>query len=90
MLWIISGLICILAGIVIMVLGSMWGLLLMLVGVVCMALNYVFMMRGRGFDPDQGSINGPGGKGKQQTDAVKAPQPGSGEQPANIWEMMEK
>ena len=91
MLWILLGFAGILAGVVVIMLGSMiGGFALMLAGMIVMAKNYVTMMRGRGYDPEQGSIHGPGGQGKQQSDAAKVPQPGSGEQPANIWEMVEE
>ena len=73
MLWIILGLVGILAGIVVMVLGQvLLGVLLLLAGVAAMAFSYVTMMRGRGYEPDQGTLNGLGGKGRQQSEAVKS------------------
>lgn len=92
MLWIMFGMLAMLAGIVVMVLGNLWiGLLLLLGGVVGMAMSYTTMMRGRGQDPDQGSISGvPGGKGKQCSDAVSLEQTNPGEQGPEIWEKMQK
>ena len=92
MLWIMFGMLAMLAGIVVMVLGNLWiGLLLLLGGVVAMAMSYTTMMRGRGQDPDQGSISGvPGGKGKQSSDAVSLDQTNPGEQGPEIWEKMQK
>ena len=90
MIWIILGIICILLGLVAVILSKMWGLLLLLAGVGIIAFRYVFMMRGSGFNPDQGTLNGLNGQGKNQSEVVKEPIPGSGEQPANIWEMVEE
>ena len=90
MLWMILGIAALLAGLVILILGSMWGILLFLVGLGFMALRYSTMMRGSGREPNQGTFNGLNGQGKQQSEAVQADQSVVGEQPANIWEQMEK
>ena len=91
MLWIMLGMLAMLAGMVIMVLGSTWiGLVLLLAGVGLMAFNYATMMRGRGQDPEQGLYNGLNGQGKQQSEAVDVKMPEPGEQSPGIWEKMEK
>ena len=90
MLWILIGLIAILVGIVVLILGSMWGLVLLLGGIGAMSLNYVTMMRFKNMEPNQGTINGIAGQGKQQSEAVSVSQPVIGEQPADVWEQMEK
>lgn len=73
MLWVFLGMIAMLVGIVVMVLGQLpIGLILLLGGVALMAFNYVTMMRGRGFNPDQGTLNGLNGEGKQQSEVVKS------------------
>ena len=92
MLWIILGFVVILAGMFVVMLGSMvGGMALMVGGAVLMCANYVTMMRGRSQDPEQGSISGvPGGKGKQQSDAVKADISNPGEHGPEIWEKMKK
>ena len=91
MLWIFLGMIAMLAGLVIMVLGGTWiGLILLLVGCGMMAVNYVTMMRGSGYHPDQGMHNGLGGQGKQQSEVVKADMTEPGEQSPEIWEKMQK
>ena len=91
MLWIVFGLVGILAGIVLMVLSHViLGVVVLLAGVICMAMNYVTMMRGRGEDPNQGTINGIAGQGKQQSETVKVNMPESGEQDPSIWEKMER
>ena len=91
MLWIVLGMIGILAGIVLMILSNLWlGLVVLLAGVGLMAFNYSTMMRGRGDNPDQGTYNGLSGQGKQQSEAVSANMPEQGEQIPEIWEKMEK
>ena len=88
---IILGLIAILSGIVVMVTGSVLiGVMLLLGGVAAMAFSYVTMMRGRGEDPNQGTINGMNGQGKQQSETVKVNMPEPGEQSPEIWEKLEK
>ena len=80
MLRIVLGLVAILSGIVVMVTGSVLiGVMLLLGGVAATAFSYVTMMRGRGEDPNQGTINGLAGQGKQQSEAVKAELPDCGE-----------
>ena len=91
MLWILLGFLGIILGMIVVMCGSMvGGMAIMVAGMVLMCANYVTMMRGRGKDPEQGSLNGPNGKGKQTSDAVSADQPVVGEQSANIWEKMEE
>jgi membrane protein implicated in regulation of membrane protease activity len=91
MLWIMLGMLAMLAGMVIMVLGSTWiGLVLLLAGVGLMAFNYATMMRGRGQDPEQGLYNGLNGQGKQQSETVDVNMPEPGEQSPGIWEKMQK
>ena len=73
MLWVFLGMIAMLAGIVMMVLSQVLiGLILLLGGVALMAFNYVTMMRGRGCNPDQGTLNGLNGEGKQQSEVVES------------------
>ena len=91
MLWIMLGMLAMLAGIVVMVLGGTWiGLVLLLAGVGLMTFNYATMMRGRGQNPDQGIHNGLGGQGKQQSEVVSGNMPEPGEQSPDIWEKMQK
>jgi hypothetical protein len=87
---IILGILTILAGLVLMVMGRMWGLLAILCGGVMLMVRYARMMHGRGYNPDQGTINGLAGKGKQTSDAVPMNQPPVGEQPSNIWDQMQQ
>ena len=90
MLWSLIGMLCVLAGIILLITGGMWGLVFLLGGLGVMILNYSTMMRGRGMEPNQGTVNGFNGQGKQQSEAVEASQPVIGEQPADIWEQVEK
>jgi len=91
MLWIVLGLVGMLAGIVLMVMSNVIiGLVVLLAGLVCMAMNYVTMMRARGEDPNQGTINGIAGQGKQQSETAKVNMPEPGEHNPSIWEQMEQ
>jgi hypothetical protein len=87
---IVAGGIIFVAGILIMVLGKiMLGLALLFAGLIAMAMSYSTMMRGQGYDPDQATINGLKGQGKQQSEVVKEAVTNPGEQSANIWDQME-
>ena len=66
------------------------GMILVLVGISAVFFHYATLMRGMGKDPDQGTINGMNGQGKQQSDAVSANMPEPGEQTPDIWEKMTK
>ena len=66
------------------------GMILLLVGFCAVFIHYATLMRGMGKDPDQGTINGMNGQGKQQSDAVSANMPEPGEQTPDIWEKMTK
>ena len=75
---VILGGVTMIGGIVAMILGKVGlGLLALLVGLLLVAVFYATMMRGRGYEPNQGTINGLNGAGKQQSEAVKAEQPNS-------------
>ena len=90
MMWILIGMLGMLAGIVVMVLGQVLiGLILLLVGVGLMAFNYTTMMRGRGNDPEQGTYNGLYGQGKQQSETISVKMPEPGEQNPTVWDKME-
>ena len=78
------------AGLVLLTMGRMWGLLVLMCGVVLLMVYYGRLMRGQGYDPEQGSLNGLAGKGKQTPDAVATNQPPVGEQPADIWQQLEQ
>jgi predicted lipid-binding transport protein (Tim44 family) len=86
----ILGILTMIAGLVLMVMGKMWGLLMILFGAIALMVRYARMMHGRGYDPEQGSINGLTGQGKQTPDVVSTNQPPVGEQSANIWKQMEQ
>ena len=66
------------------------GMILLLVGFCAVFIHYATLMRGMGKDPNQGTINGMNGLGKQQSDAVSANMPAPGEQTPDIWEKMTK
>ncbi len=80
-----------LCGIVLMVRGKwFFGILFLLGGIAVMACIYATMMRGRGCNPDQGTLNGLNGQGKQQSETVDVNMPEPGEQSPEIWEKMQK
>ena len=87
---IVAGGIIFVAGILVMVLGKiMLGLALLFAGLIAMAMSYSTMMRRQGYDPDQATINGLKGQGKQQSEIIKDAVTNPGEQSANIWDQME-
>ncbi len=91
MLLVFLGMIAMLIGLVVMVLGGTWiGLILQLGGGGLMVYNYATMMRGRGCNPDQGTLNGLNGQGKQQSETVDVNMPEPGEQTPDVWEKIEK
>ena len=85
----IGGGLLIALGLFLMLSGKLWGVLILLAGIGIIFFIYAKLMRGSGFDPDQGTINGLKGQGKQQSDAVKVEQPVIGEQSADIWDQLE-
>lgn len=87
---ILLSILMLLAGLVLMTLGRMWGLAVLLCGVALLMLRYARLMHGRGYDPEQGSLNGPSGMGKQTPDATPCNQPPVGEQPADLWQQLEQ
>ncbi len=78
------------AGFMELIMGIGWGALLLVAGIGVLAFGYAKLMRGSGNDPEQGTLNGLGGLGKQQSEVVKDNQPVQGEQNATIWEQIEK
>ena len=87
--YVIGGGLLIALGLFLLIGGKLWGALVLLAGVGVSFFVYAKLMRGSGFDPDQATINGIAGQGKQQSDAVKENLPVIGEQPANIWDQLE-
>ena len=77
-------------GIMMLIMSSGWGALALIAGFGAVAFGYAKLMRGSGNNPDQGTLNGLGGQGKQQSEVAKMDQPVKGEQDATIWEQMEK
>ncbi len=66
----IAGILCFLGGVVLMILGKMWGLLVILLGFALMAAYSALMFRAGGYSPDMVMFNG-FGKGRQQSEANK-------------------
>ena len=85
----VLAILCILGGLVAMICGKMLGLLIIFGGIILLFVFYCKMMNRSSLDPNQGTINGLNGQGKQQSEAVKMDRPVVGEQSANIWDQME-
>ena len=92
MLWIVIGMIGLLAGLVCMVFAGMWGLLLLLAGAVSMFVGYRAMMLGSGKYADQSGTPGfsAGAYGRQQSETITRNAPVMGEQPPDIWNQLTK
>ena len=78
------------AGIVVTILGNLLGVLMLLAGMALVFFGYSKTMGASGFDPEQATVNGFNGEGKQQSEVVKMDKPVQGEQNATVWEQMEK
>ena len=87
--FVICGGLLIVLGLVLILIGKIWGALMLMAGFGGIFAGYAKLMRGNGFDPQQGTINGLKGQGKQQSDAVKVAQPVIGEKSADIWAHLE-
>ena len=87
--FVICGGLLIVLGLFLLIGGKLWGALVMLAGVGVIFFVYAKLMRGSGFDPNQATINGIAGQGKQQSEAVKENLPVIGEQSVNIWDQLE-
>ena len=88
-MWVVFGLICFLAGIVVMVLGKMLlGLILLFAGLVSIIFIYAKMMRGAGYLP--GSNDPDAVPGHHDSERAKMDLPVIGEQSPDVWEKVEK
>ena len=87
--YVIGGGLLTVLGLILLLQSKLWGALVMLAGVGVIFFVYAKLMRGSGFDPNQATINGIAGQGKQQSEAVKENLPVIGEQSADIWDQLE-
>ncbi len=76
------------AGFMTLISGKGSGALALLAGIALMGVGYAKLMRGAGYLPGDGDIDGV--PGRQQSEINKMDQPVVGEQSANIWEQLEK
>ncbi len=67
------GAICALAGVVLMIMGTMWGLALLLVGACLVIAHWARLFKGAGYQADAAPYNGLNGQGRQQSEATKDP-----------------
>ncbi len=86
----IGGLAAFFAGVVLMILGQMWGLAVLFLGICLIAANFAMMMRTGGYRAEGTFFNGLAGQGRQQSEVAKADQPVVGEQNAQIWDELKK
>jgi hypothetical protein len=88
-MWVIvAGIAVFFVGVILMILGQIWALAVIGLGFVGLAYGVARMYRASGYRSEEVLFNG-FGNGRQQSEVVKDPLPGSGEQPANIWEQVE-
>lgn len=87
----IAGVAGIFGGIMVMILGSLpVGVVLLLAGVVVFVVGTAKMLRAYGYRGEGAYMDLPNGTGRQQSELVKNDLPAKGEQPANIWDKVEK
>ncbi len=87
-LLLIAGILCFLGGVVLMVLGKMWGLFVLMLGFGLIVFYSALMFRVGGYSPDMAAFNGLKGQGRQQSEAGKMDyQPDNPD--AGVWDQME-
>lgn len=69
----ILGIIAMLAGVILMILGKLWALLLLLVGACLVIAHWAKLFKGAGYQAESGTINGLYGQGRQQSEVSKDP-----------------
>ena len=70
MIW---GIIASFAGVILMILGKLWAVLLFLAGFVLIVAHWAKMYKGAGYEADVNVGNGLYGQGRQQSEANKDP-----------------
>ncbi len=86
-----AGVLGIFAGIVVMIVGSVpVGVILLLAGIVAFVIGTSKMLRAQGYRGEGAYGEGIYGQGRQQSELVELDAPVAGEQPANIWDKVEK
>ena len=87
--YVIGGGLLIVLGLILLLQSKLWGALVLVAGLGVIFFGYSGMMRISGKNPEQATINGIAGQGKQQSEAVKENLPVIGEQSADIWDQLE-
>ena len=85
---ILLGAIGLVAGIVALILGSGWGVAVLLAGFAVLAVGIVRLLRIGGYRNEGAFFNGLGGQGRQQSEVSKEPESGA-QQQGNVWDQME-
>ena len=85
----VCGFLALLGGVIMMITGNMWGLLLFFLGFACIAAGSAMMMRTGGYRAEGAFFNGLNGQGRQQSEVSKKDyQPD--EPNADIWKQLEQ
>lgn len=69
----ILGIISLFAAVVLMIMGHMWALVLFLAGFALIVAHWATLYKGAGYREVGGPVNGLGGQGRQQSEAIKDP-----------------
>ncbi len=83
----IAGVLCCLGGVVLMILGKLWGALVLLLGLGFVFFHSALMFRTGGYNSDMAIFNG-FGKGRQKSEAEKMEyQPDNPD--SSVWDKLE-
>ena len=85
----ISGLCCFFAGVVLVILGNIWALILFLLGLGLLGAGFSLMLKTGGYSADGVYFHGLYGQGRQQSETVKLDSAVPAEN-ADIWKRMEQ
>ena len=67
------GALCMLASVILMILGKLWAVLLLLVGACLVIAHWARLFKGAGYQADAAPYNGLSGQGRQQSEVIKDP-----------------
>ena len=67
----ILGLLVSFAGVILMILGKLWAVLLFLAGFCLIVAHWARLFKGAGYQADAAPYNGLSGQGRQQSEAIK-------------------
>ena len=67
----ILGALCMLASVILMILGKLWAVLLLIAGSCLVIAHWARLFKGAGYQADAAPYNGLNGQGRQQSEAFK-------------------